>query len=179
VDPLVGVYVNVAELARLAYAASLFELGAYRKRIFPAWGLDWEKLRASRREATFNVYNFSKHELRPLTPPEMTEDLLVATASLPIWFPPVHVDGDTYIDAIFNTGSNLEEAIRRGADELWIIWTTSERGEWFDGFVGNFFGIFEETVNGGYRQVRARIDRNNAAIASGAPGEFGRPILVR
>jgi len=178
-DPIAGVDVNWSQLARLIYAESLFELDAYRQKVFPAWGLDWEKIRGSRREATFNVYNFSKHELRPVTAPEMTEDFLVAAASLPMWFPPVHVDGDTYIDAVFNTASNIEEAIRRGADELWIIWTTSQRGEWFDGFVGNFFGIFEATANGGYKQVLARIERSNDAIARGAQGEFGRPIAVR
>jgi hypothetical protein len=91
----------------------------------------------------------------------------------------VRIDGDTYIDALFNTASNLEEAIRRGADELWIIWTTSSRGKWLDGFVGNFFGIFEATTNGGYRRVLARIEHNNGAIEGGQPGEFGRRIIVR
>jgi predicted patatin/cPLA2 family phospholipase len=178
-DPVAGVDVNVAELVKLFHAESLFKLDAYRHKVFPAWGLDWEKIRASPREATFNIYNFSKHELRPVTAPEMTEDHLVAAASLPIWFPPVQIDGDTYIDAVFNTASNLEEAIRRGADELWVIWTTSQRGEWQDGFVGNFFGIFEATTNNCYKQILARIRRNNEAIAGGKPGEFGRPLTVR
>lgn len=178
-NPLTGVDVNWFQLLRLFYAESLFELDSYRHKIFPRWGLDWEKIRASTREATFNVYNFSKHELRPVTAPEMTEDFLVAAASLPLWFPPVRIDGDTYIDAVFNTASNLEEAIRRGADELWVIWTTSQRGQWMDGFVGSFFGIFEATANGGYKQVLARIARNNDAIERGEPGEFGRHILVR
>ena len=179
VEPILGVDINWSQLARLIYAESLFELDAYRRNIFPAWGLDWERIRTSRREATFNVYNFSKHELRPVTAPELTEDFLVATASLPMWFPPVRIDGDTYIDAVFNTASNLEEAIRRGADELWVIWTTSQRGEWFDGFVGNFFGIFEATTNCAYKQILARIDSNNEVIGRGEHGEFGRPITVR
>jgi predicted patatin/cPLA2 family phospholipase len=178
-NPLGGVDVNWSQLARLIYAESLFELDAYRHKVFPGWGLDWDKIRASSREATFNVYNFTKHELRPLTAPEMTEDFLVATASLPMWFPPVRVAGETYIDAVFNTASNIEEAIRLGADELWIIWTTSQRGEWFDGFVGNFFGIFEATTNHAYKQVLARIGRNNEALAGGSFGEFGRHITVR
>jgi len=172
-DPIIGVDVNWSQLARLIYAESLFELDAFRHKVFPAWGLDWDEIRASPRESTFNVYNFSKHELRPVTPPEMTEDFLVAAASLPKWFPPV------CIDAVFNTASNLEEAIRRGADELWVIWTTSQRGEWFDGFVGNFFGIFEATANGGYKQILAHIRRNNEAISRGAQGEFDRHITVR
>ena len=177
--PVAAVGLNWSQLPRLVYAESLFTLNAFRKEFFPEWGLDWEKIRASGREATFNVYNFSKHSLRPVTPPEMTEDFLIATASLPVWFPPVRIDGDTYIDAVFNTASNLEEAIRRGADELWVIWTTSSRGKWLDGFVGNFFGVFEAATNGGYKRVLSRIDNNNAAIDRGAPGEFGRRITVR
>ena len=178
-DPLSGVDVHWSQVLRLPFAESLFELDAYRRKVFPAWGLDWETIRASRREATFNVYDFSRHELRPVTAPEMSEDFLVATASLPVWFPPVRIDGRTYIDAVFNTATNLEEAIRRGADELWVIWTTSRRGEWRNGFVGNFFGIFEATTNDTYKQMLARIQRSNDAVAGGAAGEFGRPIAVR
>lgn len=178
-NPLDGVAVNWSILVRLVYAESLFKLDAYRKKVFPRWGLDWGKIRARGREATFNVYNFSKHELRPVTAPELTEDFLVAAASLPVWFPPVRADGDTYIDAVFNTASNLEEAIRRGADELWIIWTTSQRGVWKSGFVGNFFGIFEATTNHAYKRMLARIASNNDAVARGEQGEFGRHIAVR
>jgi predicted acylesterase/phospholipase RssA len=178
-NPIAGIDLNALQLARLFHAESLFELDAFRGKIFPAWRLDWEKIRSGGREATFNVYNFSKHELRPVTAPELTEDFLIAAASLPIWFPPVRIDGDTYIDAVFNVASNIEEAIRRGADELWVIWTTSRRGEWIDGLVGNFFGIFEATTNGGYKRVLARIEANNDAIARGDPGEFGRDITIR
>ncbi|PYS67615.1 MAG: hypothetical protein DMF73_18950, partial [Acidobacteria bacterium] len=172
--PVSAVKINWWQLLRLTHAQSLFKFDAFRKKFFPAWGLDWEKIRGSR-----NVYNFSRQILCPVTPPEMTEDFLIASASLPIWFPPVRIDGDTYIDAVFNTASNIEEAIRRGADELWVIWTTSSRGKWLDGFVGNFFGIFEATTNGGYQRVLARIDANNAAIERGRSGEFGRRITVR
>jgi predicted patatin/cPLA2 family phospholipase len=178
-NPVAAVDVHWSQLPRLFHAESLFELDAFRRKFFPEWGLDWEKIRAAERDATFNVYNFSKHYLRPVTPPEMTEDFLIAAASLPVWFPPVRIDGDTYIDAVFNTASNLEEAIRRGADELWVIWTTSTRGKWLDGFVGNFFGIFEATTNGGYRRVLERIENNNGAVERGEPSEFGRRVTVR
>ena len=178
-NPLSGVDVNWSGLIKLIYAESLFTLDAYRRKIFPRWGLDWEKIRASTREATFNVYDFSRQELRSVTAPEMNEDFLVASASLSIWFPSVVIAGNTYIDAVFNNASNIEEAIRRGADELWIVWTTSQRGKLMKGLVGGFFGIFEATANGGYKQMLARIVRNNAAIRDGAPGEFGRHITVR
>ena len=178
-NPTSAVDVNWSQLPLLFFAESFFELDAFRKKIFPKWGIDLDQVRASNREATFNVYNFSTNQLRPVTTPEMSEDFLIATASLPMFFPPVKIDGDTYIDAVLNTSTNLEEAIRRGADELWVIWTTSERGKWGKGFLGNFFGIFEATANYSYRRVLKRIEANNTAIESGEFGEFGRPILVR
>ena len=60
-----------------------------------------------------------------------------------------------------------------------MIWTTSQRGEWFDGFVGNFFGIFEATVVGSYKCALARIAVSNSAIERGEPGEFDRVIAVK
>src|SRR5262249_17425988 len=158
---------------------SLFELDGYRKKAFPTWGTDFAAIRASRRETTFNVHNFSNHELLPVPTSELTEDYLISTASLPLWSRPLRHGGDTRIHPVLSSPCNLEEAIRRGADELWIIWTTSQRGEWFDGFVGNYFGIFEATTNHAYKQALRRIARNNDAIARGEPGEYGRSILVR
>src|ERR1700730_6120047 len=95
-DPSTGVATDWSQLRRLFYTASLFELDAYRHRVFPQWKIDFPSIQASRREASFNVHNFTRHELRPLAPAEMTEDMLVATASLPIWFPPVRLAGETY-----------------------------------------------------------------------------------
>ena len=178
-NPLGGVDVNWSQLVRLLGAESLFTLDKYRSKVFPRWGIDFAKIRASTREATFNVYNFSKHELRPVTASELTEDFLIATGSLSVFFPPVQVGAETYIDAVFNTPANLEEAIRRGADELWVIWTTSRRGQWVRSLTGGFFGLFEATTNDRYKQMLARIARNNDAIERGGAGEFGRPIKVR
>jgi hypothetical protein len=141
--------------------------------------LDWDRIRASDQDATFNVYNFSKHELEVLSPARMTEDYLAACVSLPMWFPPVVIHGDTYIDPVFITDANLEEAIRHGSEELWVIWTVSERGEWNDGFVANYFQIIETSANGHFKRSLRRIEENNAAIAEGRPGEFGRSIKVK
>lgn len=179
VDPVDGIDPNWSEYVKLLWGESIFELDRYRRNIFPAWGVDWTKIRASSREATFNVYNFTRHELRVVEPRELTEDLLIASVSLPMWFPPVVTEGDTYIDSVFNTDANIEEAIRRGADELWVIWTVSERGQWFDGFIGNYFGIIEAAANGRYKQVLQRIERSNAALRAGTHAEFERPIVVR
>lgn len=177
--PLDAIDLHASELLKLGYAKSLFELEKMREKVFPDWGLDWEVIRASSHEATFNAYNFSCHELAVWTPDQMDEDRLVACISLPMWFPPVEIDGQTHIDSVFVTDANLEEAISRGADELWVIWTVSQLDEWHDGFIPQYFQIVETSANGQFRRMLARIERNNAALEAGQAGEFGRPITVR
>lgn len=179
VVPIEGISFNWAQYERLFFSRSVFTLDNYRKKVFPKWGLDWPTIRASARMATFNVYNFSKHRLEIMEPFTMDEDRLCACVSLPMWFPPVTFNGDTYIDAVYNTDANMEEAIRRGADELWVIWTVSERGTWADGFVNNYFQIIEAAANGRFHQICDRIDANNVALADGRAGEFGRMIDLK
>ncbi len=117
-QPAEGVSLDASQLPKLLWARSLFTLDGYRRHVFPTWGLDWDKIRASPRQGTFNLFNFSKQELVVLPPAEMDEDHLCACVSLPMWFPPIDLGGDKYIDAVYATDANVEEAIRRGADEI-------------------------------------------------------------
>ncbi|MGW2248609.1 patatin-like phospholipase family protein [Kitasatospora sp. NPDC001660] len=177
--PLRGISPNWAQYLKGPYAASLFTLDGYRRFVFPSWGLDWEKIRATDRLATFNLYDFSTNELKVLTADQMDEDRLAAAVSLPMWFPPVRLDGETYIDAVYVTDANIGEAIRRGCRELWIIWTVSQRRRWHDGFVANYFQIIETVANSRLQEWLRRIEASNAALQSGGNGEFGRRIDVR
>lgn len=177
--PLKGVSPNWRQYLRGPYAKSLFTLKGYREHVFPAWGLDWAEIRATNRSASFNLYNFSKNELQVLTAAEMNEDRLAAAVSLPMWFPPTVIEGDTYIDPVYVTDANIGEAIRRGCSELWIIWTVSRRGRWHDGFVANYFQIIETAANSKLQEWLDRIEENNTAIRNGEPGEFRRCIDVK
>ena len=178
-QPLAGIEPNWGGLARLPFAPSLFKLDRFRRNVLSRWCLDWEAIRDSEREATFNLYNFSRHRHVVLTAAEMDEDRLVLAVSLPMWFPPISIDGDDYIDAVFATGANLEEAVRRGADELWVIWTVSEQRDWDAGFVTHYSQVIEACANSRLRHVLGRIERNNEAVAAGGGGEFGRHIEVK
>jgi predicted acylesterase/phospholipase RssA len=178
-DPRVGISFNAAEFPKLLYAESIFTLDNYRRHVFPSWGLNWDEIRASELDGTFNVFNFSRKELQVIEPKDMTEDMLVACVSLPMWFPPAHIEGETYIDAVYLTDANIEEAIRRGADEVWVIWTVSDKDEWHSGFVATYFQIIETSADGHYRAILRRIEENNGALARGESGEFGRHIEVK
>src|SRR5918998_1637929 len=162
--PSRGLEPNLRQLWCLPFGESLFRLRRFRRNVFSAWGLSWPEIRSTTREATFNLYTFSRHQHLVLEPKDMDEDRLVSAASLPMWFPPVRIDGDTYIDAVFVTDANLMEAIQRGAEEVWIIWTVSERGEWQPGFVSHYFQMIEAMANGKLRADLKRIQHNNEAI---------------
>src|SRR5580700_5817595 len=58
--PTEGVSLNSPQFGRLLWSRSLFTLDAYRRSVFPVWGLDWGKIQGSQREASFNAYNFTK-----------------------------------------------------------------------------------------------------------------------
>ena len=174
-----SISLNWSQYPRLFWAKSLLTYESFRRLVLrERWNLDWQKIRSSRRVGTFNAYNFSRNQLVVRTQDQMDEDYLIAGVSLPMWFPPVMIDNDYYIDAVYLTDANLMEAISRGADELWIIWTVSQKALWKGGFVNTYFQIIETSANGRLRVDLDRIEANNKAIERGGPGEFGRPIKV-
>ncbi|MGE3620066.1 MAG: patatin-like phospholipase family protein [Acidimicrobiia bacterium] len=177
--PLRAVQPDWPSWLALPLSRGLFRLDRFRTEDLHRWGLDWERIRTSERPATFNVWNVTRQRLEAIPHREMTEDLLVAAISLPTWFPPVRVGDDLYVDSVFATDANVEEAIRAGADELWVVWTVSRQGRWRPGPVNQYFSTIEAAANSRLDAVLARIEASNAAIAAGGTGEFGRPLRVR
>ena len=177
--PLGGFSPNLGAWLRGPWAASALTDSGLRRRGLTGFGLDWHAIRSTQREAVFELFNVSRQELQSVPAAEITEDRLLSAVALPMWFPPARIDGDTYIDAVFATDGNLEEMIRRGASELWVIWTVSTRGRWAPGFVAEYFLMIEAAANSRLRLALQRIEQNNADIAAGRDGAFGRPITVR
>jgi predicted acylesterase/phospholipase RssA len=177
-DPFLSAAPNFAGPGEFAHQQSFFTLDAMRQTVFPKWGLDWNKIRAGKL-GTFNLCNFSKKRLEVTTNDAMDEDRLVSAVSLPMWFPPVPINGDLYIDSVYLTDANVQEAIRRGADELWAIWTVSTINDWRPGFVEQYFQIIETVADGNFFAIWNRIDQSNQAIAAGGKGEFGRTIALK
>ena len=158
---------------------ALSSLDRFRRKVLPTWGLDWDRIRATERRATFNVYNFSRQCLRQLDSSEMNEEWLTACVSLPVWFPPVEIDGDTYVDSVYATDANLETAIAAGANELWVIWTVSTHGRWRSRPISHYFQILENAAVWRLKDVLRRIDLSNERLAANEHSEFREHIDVK
>lgn len=175
-DPFLPVDINLSGI--WPFSRSLFNTDSLRTKVLPFWKIDWQKIRQSPRLGTFNCFNFSKKQLEVKLQSEMNEDLQVSAVSLPMWFPPVKINGDTYFDSVYITDGNLEEAVKRGADEIWAIWTVSRKDEYRDGFVNEYFQIIEAVADTNFFTYWKRLEENNRRIANGETGEFGRTIAL-
>jgi predicted acylesterase/phospholipase RssA len=177
--PLTTLAPNWPRVLAGPWAPSLLTLDRLRDHQLPRWGLDWDRINASPRSATFNVYDFGSHKLLGLPPAEMTPDLLMACVALPGWFPPVRQGRARLIDSVYATDANLADAIRRGADELWVIWTVNRSGRWRSGLLATYFQVIEASANSHLAEALRVIEENNVEVAAGRPGAYGRPIAVR
>jgi predicted acylesterase/phospholipase RssA len=166
---------------KLIWAKSLLSYSKFRRVILrDRWKLDWETIRSSPKDGTFNAYDFNKQQVVVRTQDQADEDFLVAGVSLPGWFSPVKDGESLLIDAVYLTDANLIEAIRRqGADELWIIWTVNKNSRWRGGPINTYFQVIETVANGNLNRDLDRIKANNDAFKKGDRGEFGRRIDVK
>ena len=73
-------------------------------------------------QGAFNVCNYSRKVSEVIPHDRVDLDLLVAGISLPIFMPPVHKGTDLYLDSVWIRDANLMEGVRRGAEELWVVW---------------------------------------------------------
>lgn len=180
--PLAGVSLNWRQW--LPVPMSVFTYNGFRRHVLNrTWRLDWHRIRTTTLRATFNMFDVDDQRHECWAPARMHERALIAAVTLPMWFPPIRLRSGRgihhYIDAVFATNANLEAAIENGADELWVIWTESQRGHYRRGFVAEYFQMIEAVSNSRVRAVVDRIRRNNEAVKYGQCGEFGRHIEVR
>ena len=176
---LKGISPNWRHLLILPFARSLLKYDRWCRNIHTHWGLDFEAIRQTSLESTFNLYNFSRHRLEVWPAERITEEALISGVSLPTWFSPVEIENDLYIDAVYMTDANLIEAVTRGADELWIIWTVSERKRWRMGLIASYFHIIETAGNGRLHAELERIEESNRKLAEGEPAEFDHPVAIK
>lgn len=139
-----------------------------REKVFPALGIDLEKIRSNRDiVATFNVCNFSDKSVESIPHDQVTEDHLIAGVSLPIFMPAIRINNDWYTDAVWIKDANLMEAVKRGAEEIWLVWAIGNHSEYLPGFFNQYVHMIEMSANGGLLEEYAQINSLNQRIAKG------------
>ena len=151
-----------------------------RNAAFPHLGIDVERIRAAREmSGTFNLCNFTRKTAEVIPHTEIDLDLLVACISLPIFMPPVRARGADWTDAVWIKDANLLESVRRGADELWLIWCIGNTPTYHPGAFRQYVHMIEMSANGALFEEFAQISAINERIAAGErPFGHTRPIVV-
>jgi predicted acylesterase/phospholipase RssA len=137
-------------------------------KVFPHLGIDLDAIRAATGMAgTFNVCNFTRKTNEAIPHDRLDLDLLVAGTSLPIFFPPVRKGDTLYCDAVWIKDSNLMEAVRRGAEEIWLVWCIGNSAAYHSGAFRQYVHMIEISANGALFEEFDRLRELNERIARG------------
>ncbi len=148
-------------------------------KIFPHLGIDLDKInRAQGVAGTFNVCNYTRKTNEVVNHQQLTLDLLVAGISLPIFMPPVVIDQQIYTDSVWIKDANLMEAVKRGADEIWLIWCIANTGHYATGAFAQYVHMIELSANGALFEEFDRIKEINARIVAG-DSPYGQQQPIR
>jgi len=120
--------------------------------VFPALGIDVDAIRSSAARGlpagTFTVVEFTSKECLSLGADEVDAGLLAAGMSLPGWVTPLQRDGKVYTDAVWVRDAGVAEAVRRGADEIWLVWCIGNTPYWGDGPLEQYVHMIEMSAAG-------------------------------
>jgi hypothetical protein len=136
-----------------------------RRRVYPALGVDVERIRAARGiDGTFNVCDFAAKECIAVAHTEADLDLLTAGVTLPVFSPAVRRAGRTLVDAVWIKDTNITEALRRGAEELWLVWCIGNHGVYRDGAFQQYVHMIEIAANGALQEELALVRNSGARL---------------
>jgi predicted acylesterase/phospholipase RssA len=136
------------------------------RHVYPHLGIDVEQIRAARGiEGTFNVCDYADKTNWAVPHTEVDLDLLVAGVSLPMLMPPVSRGGKLYLDSVWIKDANPTEAVRRGAEEMWLVWCIGNTGVYRSGAFNQYVHMIELSANGGLFEELAHLRAERGADA--------------
>jgi predicted acylesterase/phospholipase RssA len=150
-----------------------------RNKVFPALGINLQRINSNQKiVATFNVCNFSEKSVEAIPHHEVTEDHLIAGMSLPIFMPALKIKTTWYTDAVWIKDANLMEAVKRGAEELWLVWAIGNNSTYLPGSFNQYVHMIEMSANGGLLEEYAQINLINERIVKG-DSPYGQRAPIR
>jgi NTE family protein len=128
-------------------------------KVFPGLGIDAALIRSSTVEGSFNLVDFVTKQCVAVPHTEVDAELLAAGMSLPIFMPPLRRGDHVWTDAVWVKDANIGEALRRGADEVWLVWCIGNTPYWGDGPLEQYVHMIEMSANGALFAELAVADR--------------------
>ena len=164
-------FVSLMPFAKSASMQGLEAMGDARgllEYVFPHLGIDIARIRAcSHPVGTFNICNFTRKTSEAIPNAQMTMDHLVACVSLPIFMPAVPINGSLYLDAVWIRDANPLEAVRRGSNELWVVWCIGNTAEYHNGVFRQYVHMIEIAANGALFKDFEQINEINSRVIAG------------
>ena len=150
----------------------------FRDKVLPHLGIDIDRIRAATGvQASYNLLDYGAKAVAVIPSSAIDADLLIAGMSLPGVFPPLHRDGKTYLDTGFVQDANLSEAVRQGAEELWLLWGLGNTGVYRGDPLHLYVQMLEMSANAALNQQLAAITDLNSRIAKG-DSPFGQTRAI-
>ena len=137
-------------------------------KVFPHLGINISNINhAEGMPGTFNVCNYTDKINETITNDRLTMDYLVAGISLPVFMPPVPIRNKIYTDSVWIKDANLTEAVRRGAEEIWLVWAIGNISQYKNGAFNQYVHMIEMSANGGLSLEFDYINELNKRIING------------
>lgn len=167
-------YLNAADMMAMGDADGIVD------KVFPHLGIDVARINtATGMDGTFNVCNFSRKTNETISHDAVDLDFLVAGISLPIFMPPVEKNGTIYTDSVWIKDANCMEAVKRGAEEIWLVWCIGNTGDYKAGPFEQYVHMIEMSAAGGLAEEFDRINELNQRIEAGdSPFGQQRPVTL-
>lgn len=168
------------EYLPLQKTKALGDADGIKEYVFPHLGINVEQIKqATGLQGTFNVCNYTD-KISEVIPHQKTAlELLIAGISLPIFMPSVKYKGKDYIDSVWIKDANTMEAVKRGAEEIWLVWCIGNHGIYGDGVFNQYVHMIEMSANGVLFEEFERINEINKRIAKGdSPYGQTKPITL-
>ena len=173
-------FLPLADYLRADRLEALADGRGFRDKVLPHLGIDIDRIRAARGVvASYNLLDYGAKSVVVVPSAAIDADLLIAGMSLPGVFPPLHRDGRILLDTGFVQDANLGEAVRQGAEELWVLWGLGNTGVYRGDPLHLYVQMLEMSANAALNQQLAAIAEQNGRIARGdSPHGQTRAISV-
>ncbi|MEC5384248.1 patatin-like phospholipase family protein [Uliginosibacterium sp. H3] len=149
------------------------------EKVFPHLGIDPARIRLAEGMAgSFNVCNFTQKTNEAIPHMDIDLDLLVAGISLPIFMPAVKRGDTEYLDSVWIKDANLIEAVKRGAEEVWLVWCIGNTPTYHDGSFNQYVHMIELSAAGKLNEEMALVNELNERIARG-DSPYGQKQQIR